>query len=200
MMVRGQFSPIILIGMSRYSLLDEVDNKQIENDVLQERDMKMNFNTRSSSVEDSVLPKTPAVTHLLEKVDSIVKSINKYLINGDEAWTHLVGPGQSTMYHTHQDPGPPGLSFVYWVNFPENSGTFVGILQVDKYRHFHDVIPKAGDLVIFPTYLPHKTARNLSNEIRISISGNYYPPLDKLDVVQKEPGSLFNHVGIINGR
>ena len=157
MIVRGQFSPIILIGMSRYSLLDEVDNKQIENDVLQERNTKMNFNTRSSSVEDSVLPKTPAVTHLLEKVDRVVKSINKYLINGDEAWTHLVEPGQSTMFHTHQDPGPPGLSFVYWVTFPENSGTFVGILQVDKYRHFHDVIPKAGDLIIFPTYLPHMT-------------------------------------------
>jgi len=44
------------------------------------------------------------------------------------------------------------------------------------------------------------TARNLSNETRISVSGNYYPPLDKLSVVQKEPGSLFNHVGIINGR
>ena len=200
MMVRGQFSPIILIGMSRYSLLDEVDNRQIKNDVLQERNTKMNFNTQSSSVEDSILPKTPAVTHLLEKVDRVVKSINKYLINGDEAWTHLVEPGQSTMFHTHQDPGPPGLSFVYWVNFPEKSGNFVGILQVDKYRHFHDVIPKAGDLIVFPTYLPHMTTRNLSNETRISVSGNYYPPLDKLSVVQKEPGSLFNHVGIINGR
>ena len=202
MIIQGAFSPIILIGMSRYSLLEQfnIDNKQIEDDVLQERNTKMNFNTRSSSVEDSFLPKTPAVTHLLEQIDNILKAINKHLIGGGEAWTHLVEPGQSTMFHTHQDPGPSGLSFVYWVNFPENSGDLLGILQVDKYRHFHPIKPKAGDMVVFPTYLPHTTGRNLSNETRISISGNYYPPLDKLDEVQKEPGSLFNHVGRINGR
>ena len=126
--------------------------------------------------------------------------VQKHLVMGDEAWTHLVEPNQSTMFHTHQDPGPPGLSFVYWANFPKKSGNFVGILQVDKYRHFQEVVPKAGDLVVFPTYLPHMTARNCSNQTRISISGNYYPPLDKLDAVKKEPGTLLNYTGIINGR
>jgi len=198
--IKGKFSPIFLIGMSRHNLSNEVDNKQITQDVLKERKNRMNFNSQDSSVEDSLLPKTPAVTWLLEKVDIVIKSINKYLILGDEAWVHLVEPEQSTMFHTHQDPGPPGLSFVYWVNFPEKSGNLVGILQVDKYRHFHEVIPKAGDLVIFPTYLPHMTARNCSNQTRISISGNYYPPLDKLSLVQKEPGTLFNYIGRINGR
>ena len=120
-MLQGQFSPIILIGMSRHSLLDEVDNKQIEEDVLKERNNKINFNTASSSIEDHFLPKTPAVIDLLQKVEEVVKSVNKYLVMGDEAWTHLVEPDQSTIFHTHQDPGPPGLSFVYWVNFPKNS-------------------------------------------------------------------------------
>lgn len=200
MMLQGQFSPIILIGMSRHSLLDEVDNKQIEEDVLKERNNKINFNTASSSIEDHLLPKTPAVTDLLQKVEEVVKSVNKYLVMGDEAWTHLVEPGQSTIFHTHQDPGPPGLSFVYWVNFPKNSGDFIGIIQVDKYRHFHKVVPTVGDLILFPTYLPHTTSRNCSDQTRISISGNYYPPLDKLDAVQKDPGNLLNYVGRINGR
>ena len=198
--MQGKFFPIILIGMSRYCLLDEVDNKQIIADVLEERDIKINFSSQDSSIEDSFLPKTPAVKQLLGKIDIIVKSINKHLVMGDEAWTHLVEPEQSTMFHTHQDPGPPGLSFVYWANFPKKSGNFVGILQVDKYRHFQEVVPKAGDLVVFPTYLPHMTARNCSNQTRISISGNYYPPLDKLDAVKKEPGTLLNYTGIINGR
>ena len=198
--MQGKFFPIILIGMSRYCLLDEVDNQQIIADVLEERDIKMNFGSEDSSIEDSSLPKTPAVKQLLGKIDIIVKSINKHLVMGDEAWTHLVEPNQSTMFHTHQDPGPPGLSFVYWANFPKKSGNFVGILQVDKYRHFQEVVPKAGDLVVFPTYLPHMTARNCSNQTRISISGNYYPPLDKLDAVKKEPGTLLNYTGIINGR
>ena len=198
--MQGKFFPIILIGMSRYCLLDEVDNQQIIADVLEERDIKINFGSEDSSIEDSFLPKTPAVKQLLGKIDIIVKSINKHLVMGDEAWTHLVEPNQSTMFHTHQDPGPPGLSFVYWANFPKKSGNFVGILQVDKYPHFQEVVPKAGDLVVFPTYLPHMTARNCSNQTRISISGNYYPPLDKLDAVKKEPGTLLNYTGIINGR
>lgn len=198
--MEGKFVPIILIGMSRYCLLDEVDNKQIQEDVLKKYNTRMNFDTEDSSIEDTVLPKTYAVTHLLNKIDNIVTSINKHLLIGEEVWTHWVEPGQSTMFHTHQDPGPPGLSFVYWVDFPKDSGDLIGILQVDKYRHFHKVVPKTGDLVVFPTYLPHMTARNCSNQTRISISGNYYPPLDKLSLVQKEPGTLFNYIGRINGR
>jgi len=186
--------------MSRHNLLNEVNNTQLIADVLEERDIKMNFGSEDSSIEDSSLPKTPAIKHLLEKIDNVIKTINKHLILGDEAWTHLVEPEQSTMFHTHQDPGPPGLSFVYWVNVPEKSGNLIGILQVDKYRHFHEITPRAGDLVVFPTYLPHITSRNCSKETRISISGNYYPPLDKLSEVKKEPSGLFNYVGIINGR
>ena len=198
--IEGKFSPIVLVGMSRHNLLGEVNNTQIIADVLEERDIKINFGSEDSSIEDSFLPKTPAVNLLLEKIDNVIQSINPYLLMGDEAWTHLVEPEQSTMFHTHQDPGPPGLSFVYWVNFPKNSGDFVGIIQIDKYRHFHKVIPSEGDLIIFPTYIPHTTSRNLSKETRISISGNYYPPLDKLNEVRKEPSSLFNYIGIINGR
>ena len=43
--IEGQFSPIVLVGMSRHSLLNEVDNEQIEEDVLKERDNKINFNS-----------------------------------------------------------------------------------------------------------------------------------------------------------
>ena len=198
--IEGKFSPIVLVGMSRHNLLGEVNNTQIIADVLEERDIKINFGSEDSSIEDSFLPKTPAVNLLLEKIDNVIQSINPYLLMGDEAWTHLVEPEQSTMFHTHQDPGPPGLSFVYWVNFPKNSGDFVGIIQIDKYRHFHKVIPSEGDLIIFPTYLPHTTSRNCSKEIRISISGNYYPPLDKINEVRHKPNKLFNYIGAIRGK
>ena len=198
--ITGKFSPIVLVGMSRHNLLGEVNNTQIIADVLEERDIKINFGYEDSSIEDSFLPKTPAVNLLLEKIDNVIQSINPYLLMGDEAWTHLVEPEQSTMFHTHQDPGPPGLSFVYWVDFPKDSGDFVGIIQIDKYRHFHKVVPKEGDLIIFPTYLPHTTSRNCSEKTRISISGNYYPPLDKLNEVRNNPNKLFNYIGAISGR
>tara|TARA_R100000541_G_scaffold17208_2_gene27019 strand:+ start:347 stop:955 length:609 start_codon:yes stop_codon:yes gene_type:complete len=198
--IKGKFSPIVLVGMSRHNLLDEVDNEQIKKDATEQSANKLNFNAMDPSIEDVVLPKTPAINHLLKKIDDVIQSINPYLLMGDEAWTHLVEPEQSTMFHTHQDPGPPGLSFVYWVNFPKNSGDFVGIIQIDKYRHFHKVIPSEGDLIIFPTYLPHTTSRNCSEKTRISISGNYYPPLDKLNEVRNNPNKLFNYIGAISGR
>ena len=198
--LKGKFSPICLVGMSRHNLLSEVDNEQIKKDAIEQSANKLNFNAMDSSIEDVVLPKTPAINLLLEKIDNVAKSINPYLLMGDEAWTHLVEPEQSTMFHTHQDPGPPGLSFVYWVNFPKNSGDFVAIVQIDTYIHFHKVIPSEGDLIIFPTYLPHTTSRNCSKEIRISISGNYYPPLDKINEVRNKPNKLFNYIGAIRGK
>ena len=78
--MQGKFFPIILIGMSRYCLLDEVDNQQIIADVLEERDIKINFGSEDSSIEDSFLPKTPAVNLLLEKIDNVIQSINPYLL------------------------------------------------------------------------------------------------------------------------
>ena len=198
--ITGKFSPIVLVGMSRHNLLSEVDNEQIKKDAIEQSANKLNFNAMDPSIEDVVLPKTPAINLLLEKIDNVAKSINPYLLMGDEAWTHLVEPEQSTMFHTHQDPGPAGLSFVYWVNFPKNSGDFVAIVQIDTYRHFHKVIPSEGDLIIFPTYIPHTTSRNCSKETRISISGNYYPPLDKLNEVRTNPSKLFNYIGAIRGR
>tara|TARA_R110002012_G_scaffold178387_3_gene343493 strand:+ start:417 stop:1022 length:606 start_codon:yes stop_codon:yes gene_type:complete len=198
--IEGKFSPIVLVGMSRHNLLGEVDNEQIKKDAIEKSDNKLDFNAMDPSVEDVVLPKTPAINLLLEKIDNVIQSINPYLLMGDEAWTHLVEPEQSTMFHTHQDPGPAGLSFVYWANFPKNSGDFVAIVQVDTFRHFHKVIPNEGDLIIFPTYIPHTTSRNLSKERRISISGNYYPPLNKLNEVRTNPKKLFNYIGAIRGR
>ena len=198
--IEGKFSPIVLVGMSRHNLLGEVDNEQIKKDAIEKSDNKLDFNAMDRSVEDVVLPKTQAFNLLLEKIDNVIQSINPYLLMGDEAWTHLVEPEQSTMFHTHQDPGPAGLSFVYWANFPKNSGDFVAIVQVDTFRHFHKVIPNEGDLIIFPTYIPHTTSRNLSKERRISISGNYYPPLNKLNEVRTNPKKLFNYIGAIRGR
>ena len=33
--------------------------------------------------------------------------------------------------------------------------------------------PKPGDLIIFPSWLPHMTTHNMSPDKRVSISGNY---------------------------
>ena len=189
-----------MVGHSIHDLSEEVDNEQIAKDVVTRRDIKMDYDETHTGYEDSYLPKTPAVDLLREKIDNIIKGINKYVVLKGEPWAHILEPGESTMFHSHANTAaPPGLSFAYWVTFPEGSGDFVGVIQVDMMRHFHKVKPKAGNLIIFPTYLTHMTTRNASDETRISISGNYYPPLDKLGEIERDPGTLFNYVGILGG-
>ena len=50
--IKGKFLPIVLVGMSRHNLLSEVNNTQIIADVLEERDIKINFGSEDSSIVD----------------------------------------------------------------------------------------------------------------------------------------------------
>ena len=63
--ITGKFSPIVLVGMSRHNLLSEVDNEQIKKDAIEQSANKLKFNAMDSSIEDVVLPKTPAINLLL---------------------------------------------------------------------------------------------------------------------------------------
>jgi hypothetical protein len=78
------------------------------------------------------------------------------------------------MYHDHKEERD-GVSFVYYVTYPEDSGNLVFEFDVLGKRVFRSIRPKVGELILFPTYIPHFTTRNVSDEIRISISGNYFP-------------------------
>jgi hypothetical protein len=44
-----------------------------------------------------------------------------------------------------------------------------------------EISPAVGNLVIFPSYAPHYTKRNMSSQKRVSISGNYFPDPDKAE-------------------
>ena len=48
-------------------------------------------------------------------------------------------------------------------------------------RNMHQIDPAVGNLVIFPSYAPHFTKRNMSEEKRVSISGNYFPNSDEAE-------------------
>ncbi|TFH44555.1 MAG: hypothetical protein E4H01_10850, partial [Lysobacterales bacterium] len=107
-------------------------------------------------------------------------------------WAHILKRGESTMYHTHSVGNYPGLglSWVYYASFSEDSGDLIFICQVNEDRVFHAVRPAVGRLVIFPTSMPHMTQRHAGKEVRVSISGNYFLPMQtKLDVLSGETTS-----------
>ena len=72
------------------------------------------------------------------------------------------GRWQSGKRHTKI---PPGENVGGRIVFQTQLG---GLFTINK-----DFNPKAGEFIIFPSWLPHFTTRNSSPEIRISISSNY---------------------------
>ena len=82
--------------------------------------------------------------------------------------------------------GNSSLSAAYYVKAEENSGDiiFFDPRQANVFHHptskeanslncqVQSITPKAGTLVLFPSYLEHKVDENLSNEERIVVSFN----------------------------
>ena len=99
-------------------------------------------------------------------------------------WVHATPPGEVTQSHSHK---PAVLSGVYYVDKPEDSGDLVFV----DVNPFHDYDPSSlpgevdpistpqivlhageGTMLVFPSWLPHKVPKNLSQRNRVSISFN----------------------------
>ena len=100
-----------------------------------------------------------------------------------EMWAIINKKDNFNVIHTHPNAC---LSAAYYVKAPENCGRFqIENLNIAK-KHSSPLIANKnelnvnlaglevseGDLLIFPGYLPHKVARNESDEDRIVISFN----------------------------
>lgn len=99
-------------------------------------------------------------------------------------WVHATLPGEITQHHDHK---PGVLSGVYYVDKPENSGDLV-FVDVNPYHEYRPAVlpgtsdpisrpevtmPAAdGTMLVFPSWLPHKVARNDSDRRRVSVSFN----------------------------
>ena len=104
-------------------------------------------------------------------------------VNLTEMWAIINKKNNFNIEHTHPNNY---LSAAYYVKAPENCGSFnvsnpnqvakERIARSDKRTEFNQNIaqikPVAGDLLLFPAYLPHSVGMNLSEEDRIVISFN----------------------------
>ncbi len=98
-------------------------------------------------------------------------------------WSIVNNKGAFNEKHHH---GNSALSAAYYVKAEQNAGNivFYDPRQANVFHHptskevnsinaqVQSVTPKAGTLVLFPSYLEHKVNPNLSNEDRIVISFN----------------------------
>ena len=191
------FSPIILAG--KYTTtLKNIDNEQINEDVLKRKDMKLDDDPGNTFAEDSFYPETEACNKLLKEVDKVIQKEIHPLFSTYNQWAHILEPNESTMIHSHESPGlPPHLSWVYYSKTDPKCGNIVWQTTIHTKMVTWEVEPKVGTLIIFPNWMPHFTKKNISNQIRISISGNAKPKESDYERVGRDPKNLFNITGIV---
>lgn len=108
-----------------------------------------------------------------------------------EAWANVNGRGAFNAPHNHSDFH---LSGVYYVATPETSGRS-GVIEflnpggaVSSFLPFgklltrpqHRIAPKAGQLLVFPSFLRHWVYPNQDDAVRISIAFNALVTAQKL--------------------
>ena len=168
------------IAAARYAVheLVGINNDAVAAQVLAEQNNRFVDDPRQSTYEDSPLPDTPEVRALTDQVAAIMHQIDPRL-EPSPFWAHVLRPGESTMYHTHSAGNYPGmgLSWVYYASFSEGAGNLIFICQLNDDRVFHGIRPAVGRLVIFPASMPHMTERHAGKDVRVSISGNYFLPI-----------------------
>ena len=133
---------------------------------------RISSNPSDSHFEDYIInfQQSPETEKLCKTIDSVFydRYSKDYNITAYEKWAHIQQPLENANPHSHH---PHTLSFVYYVQIPKGAGDLVFILD-EKVAQI-PVTPGEQMLIIFPSWTRHKVNKNLSNDLRISISGNY---------------------------
>ena len=88
-------------------------------------------------------------------------------------WGHIHEKNMSTNMHNHNDTY---VSAVVYVEVPEGSGSIVfrpKLNQYDNSAYSSKFSPERGVYYMFPGYLDHFVTRNMSDQLRISLSINF---------------------------
>lgn len=103
-----------------------------------------------------------------------------------QAWVNKYAPGQFQETHNHVSNGNH-FSFNYILKAPTNSGhmsmidtshdfwEYSGLNELCNVPYVRKYIPTLfeGGVIIFPSHLEHFVSPNLSNDTRITLSGNF---------------------------
>jgi uncharacterized protein (TIGR02466 family) len=98
-------------------------------------------------------------------------------------WVNIMGTGCQHSFHLHPHSV---ISGTYYLQTPKGSGGFkiedprIQSLMaappkkgVSKNSTYQTIVPEAGSLVLFESWLKHEVTKNESNQERISVSFNY---------------------------
>ena len=113
----------------------------------------------------------PYLLHIGNQIKQMGNSPNIELYN---VWFNINGTDTLNMMHTH----PHSLySGVMWIKAPEDCGNLV-LVDPSAHNVFgivptqYEFQPLEGNVVVFPSHVPHYVQPNKSDEDRISVSFN----------------------------
>ena len=127
------------------------------------------------------------ITEISNNIGSAIKDMNwdldSQIVRITNMWAIINKERAFNERHHH---GNSSLSAAYYVKAEKNAGDliFFDPRQANVFHHptskeanslncqVQSVTPRSGTLVLFPSYLEHKVAENLSNEERIVVSFN----------------------------
>jgi len=164
-----------------HSAIEGLDNKHLGKLCIASADKKIDSKASATGYEDSPInANDEQIQRLRKTVKKIMHQHIDQRLEEGEIWAHVLKTGETTMIHSHRSKSDwafLGISWVYYVHNPvtDNSGgKIIFQTQIGGTKTINvDIDPKPGELLIFPSWLPHFTTRNASPETRISISGNY---------------------------
>jgi uncharacterized protein (TIGR02466 family) len=93
-------------------------------------------------------------------------------------WANINAPGSRNILHTHKEDE---FSCVYYLQgtdtgdlrFPNPANILGDCAKTSPFTRDFLFAPNDGDLILFPSWLPHEVEPNLSNRDRINIAFNF---------------------------
>ena len=165
-----------LINLARIDLLKGRTNTDLDS---LSKILRDNYGNRLSnsiddtSFEDSVCPPNQFVDEIISEMITDFKAATGEDIFIANYWGHIHEKNMSTTLHNHFDSY---VSAVCYVNVPVGSGSIVfrpRLNQYDNSAYASKFEPERGVYYMFPSYLDHFVTRNLSEDLRVSISFNF---------------------------
>ena len=170
-------SPVSFVGIGMANIKG-LENATLTDLCLQWRDRKISDDPNATGNEDSRIPDHKAVDQMKDKITRVFHSTidDRYYLA--EIWAHILEDNETTMIHSHRNVKDHYNLFLSWVYYPHQHPTDAGgRLRFQIVSHMmmnnHEVTPKEGDIIFFPSFLNHYTTPNVGTEDRISISGNF---------------------------
>ena len=127
----------------------------------------------TSSYEDSYCPSNDIVDGIVREMKNDFYAATEEEIEVENFWGHIHEKNMSTNCHNHTTSY---VSAVLYVEVPEGSGKLVfrpRINQYDNSAYISKFNPERGVFYMFPSHVDHYVSRNLSDDMRISISFNF---------------------------